>query len=519
MPPWPSTRRSPGSPRPVGSSGFPRSASAGGAGAVVARCFFVSCHRSVGCRGQIRNVKQLNLNPDSITLPVSEIVVHQCSRMLAPPVTRSLNMNESVPQPRHLRRMLIANRGEIAARIARSASMLGVETVAISAAGDGGTLHGRHADVVRELSGTGVAAFLDIEEIVKIAVETECDALHPGYGFLSESAELARQCRAAGVIFVGPEVDTLEIFGDKTRARELAASCGVPVLPGTSAEVSIEEAMQLWRGLPSGWGVMVKALAGGGGRGTRAVLDPGGLEEAFERCRSEAQASFGDGRIYVEAMMVGARHIEVQIVGDGVGGVRVLGERDCSLQRRHQKLIEIAPAPGLSGPLRRRLYEYASDMAAAVSYRGIGTFEFLVGPGPSGETDTIAFLETNPRLQVEHPVTEAVWGVDLVRTQIEIAAGATVDMLELPDVDPEAEPDAVAIEARVLAETMGEDGQPHPSGGQISRLELPGGPGVRTDHAVGVGTRPDPRFDSLLAKIVVHVPRADLATALKVLDR
>jgi len=317
-----------------------------------------------------------------------------------------------------LKTLLIANRGEIAIRIARSAAEMGIATVAIFSEDDAQSLHTRKADKAVGLSGSGVAAYLDGAQIVAAAKEAGCDAIHPGYGFLSENGDFARACAAAGIVFVGPSPETLDLFGDKTKARALAEKTKVPVLRGTAGDISLEEAAKF---LAAANGpIMLKALAGGGGRGMRVVRAADELEQAFERCRSEAQQAFGNGALYAEEFFERARHIEVQIVGDGTGAVSHLWDRECSLQRQRQKLIESAPALDLPEKLHQRLLDAAIALGHASHYKNLGTIEFLVDADGS---DRFAFIEANPRLQVEHTVTEEVTGLDLVRIQLDIAAG------------------------------------------------------------------------------------------------
>lgn len=382
-------------------------------------------------------------------------------------------------------RVLIANRGEIAVRIARAAAEAGIGCVAVYATDDAGSPHVSAADYAVALPGAGARAYLDIDAIVAAAKTQGCDALHPGYGFLSENPGLARACAAAGIVFVGPSPEHLETFGDKSAARALAAERGAPLIPGTGA-ISPEgaRAFQAEHGA-----IMLKARAGGGGRGMRAVLDPGELDAAFAACEREAQAAFGDGGLYAEKRIERARHIEVQIAGDG-SRVLAIGDRDCSLQRRNQKLVEIAPAT-LPHHLRNDLWRHAEALCAG--YRGLATVEFLVD-ADSGEA---FFLEVNPRLQVEHTVTEEVTGLDLVRLQFALAAGAALDL----DVPPAF---GVAIQARVNAETLSADGQVKPSSGTIGAWSPPGGPGVRVDAGVAAGTVVGAAFDSLLAKVIAR---------------
>ena len=356
-----------------------------------------------------------------------------------------------------IRKLLIANRGEIAVRIARSAAELGIASVAIHAADDAQSLHTRTADAVVALNGAGVAAYLDVEAIIGAARDTGCDTVHPGYGFLSENTHFAVACRQAGLLFVGPRPETLALFGDKGQARHFASSCGVPIIPGTSGPTSVEEARAFMASQGVGAAIMVKAIAGGGGRGMRPVTDPAQLATAMERCRSEAQQAFGNGDVYVERLFPRARHIEVQVLGDGAGAVTHLWERECSLQRERQKILEIAPAPFLRPAVRERLLRAATTLAAAADYLNAGTFEFLVDASDDSDAAAIAFIEANVRLQVEHTVTEAVTGIDLVRAQLKIAAGATLTELGLRQADIPA-PRGMAIQARVNLETMQPDG-------------------------------------------------------------
>jgi acetyl/propionyl-CoA carboxylase alpha subunit/acetyl-CoA carboxylase carboxyltransferase component len=407
---------------------------------------------------------------------------------------------------RPLTRLLIANRGEIAVRIVRAAAELGIASVAVCSTDDADALHVRLADEAWALGGTGPAAYLDAGRLVAAAAEAGCDAVHPGYGFLSEQAAFARLCEDAGLAFVGPQPDVLERFGDKAVARALAAGLGVPVLAGTEGPTPLDEAHAFVEAVLArgGSGDMLKAIAGGGGRGMRVVSSVSELAAAFERCRSEAMAAFGDGGLYVEELMRPARHVEVQVVGDGQGGVCHLGERECSIQRRNQKILELAPAPGLDPGVRDRLCDAALQMASAVSYRNVGTFEFLVDPVGS----RIAFIEANARLQVEHTVTEEVTGVDLVRTQLLLAGGRDLESLGL------TAPPATrgrALQLRINLETIQPDGSARPTGGVITAFTPPTGPGVRVDTSAYPGYVTNTRYDSLLAKLVVHTVDDDHA--------
>ena len=410
--------------------------------------------------------------------------------------------------------LLVANRGEIAIRVIRAAGELGIRTVAVFSEDDAQNLHTRKADLARPLEGRGVPAYLDIEQLLAVAREAGCDAVHPGYGFLAERADFARRCEEAGLAFVGPRPETLELFGTKVEARALAEEHGVAVVPGVSAAVSVDEAREFFAGLPQGAGMLIKAVGGGGGRGMRMVADSAEIDDAYERCRSEAEQAFGDPQLYVERLVPRARHIEVQIAGDDEGAISHFGERDCSIQRRHQKIIEIAPAPGLAPELRARITEAAVRLAKASSYRSLGTFEFLLDADAAGGDPEFWFIETNARLQVEHTVTEAVTGIDLVQLQLELAGGCSLAELGLPQAAIPA-PRGFAVQTRVNMETMQADGSTRPSGGMLTAFEIPSGPGVRTDSFGYAGYRSSPSFDSLLAKVVGHSPSPDLGDALR----
>ncbi|MEU1209793.1 carboxyl transferase domain-containing protein [Nocardia sp. NPDC005825] len=397
-------------------------------------------------------------------------------------------------------RVVVANRGEVAVRVVRTARELGYPTEVLHTAEDSASLAVRLADRSMTLPGNGAAGYLDIDAVVRAAAARGPGALvHPGYGFLSESAEFAAACAAADLTFVGPSPEVLRIFGDKVAARAAAERAGLTVLPATRAGAESAELVALLADHPDG--IMVKAAAGGGGRGMRPVTDPSRLAETIDRCRAEALAGFGDDRVYAEALVTRARHIEVQVVADGIVAT-TLGDRDCSVQRHRQKLIEIAPAPDLPAALRDRLHRDAIRIAEAVGCRGVITVEFLVEPG-SGDGDAkVWFLEVNPRLQVEHTVTEAVTGVDLVALQLDLAQGRT-----LAELDPtEHEPRGYAVQARVNAELLAADGTVLPSSGVIGRFDAPTGTGLRVDTAIHVGMRQGVQFDSLLAKVIAHAP-------------
>jgi acetyl/propionyl-CoA carboxylase alpha subunit/acetyl-CoA carboxylase carboxyltransferase component len=408
--------------------------------------------------------------------------------------------------------ILIANRGEISIRIARAASDLGRRTVAVWSEDDADSLHRRMADAAHPLAGKGPSAYLDMDAVVQAALDSGCDAVHPGYGFLSERAEFAQRCAAAGLTFIGPSVEHLALFGDKARAREAALAAGVPVSRGLDRSVTLEEARDFLDGLPKGQAMIIKALAGGGGRGSRVVTGVDELDAAYARCRSEAQAAFGVADVYVEAFLSRARHIEVQVLGDQTGDVTHLGERECSVQRRFQKVVEIAPAPGLDPDLRQRILDAALRLARSVGYTSLGTFEFLVDASGAPADPPFVFIEANARLQVEHTVTEAITGVDLVQAQIRLAEGASLADLGLPDPDAPS-PARFAIQARVNLESLAPDGSVRPSSGVLTAYEVPSGPGVRTDGFGYAGYRTSTAFDSLLAKVICSADGADAGPA------
>ena len=402
-------------------------------------------------------------------------------------------------------KLLIANRGEIAIRIARAAGDAGLATVAIHSADDAQSLHVRAADAACEIPGRGARAYLDIEAVISAARATGCDAVHPGYGFLSENAALARRCIEESIVFVGPSPDALDLFGDKAQAKALAKQCGVPIIEGTGGPTSLDEARAFLESLGSGGAIMIKAIAGGGGRGMRIVDDASKLEEAYARCQSEAMAAFGSDGVYVERLIRNARHIEVQIICDHFGAISHLWERECTVQRRNQKLIEVAPSPSLNDALRGRIIDAAKELAAAANYDNLGTFEFLVDNDARTSDQAFAFIEANPRLQVEHTVTEEVLGLDLVQSQLAVAAGATLGSLGLAQAYI-PKPRGFAMQLRVNMEVMDETGGTRPTGGTLALFDLPSGPGVRVDTFGYSGYRTSTAFDSLLAKVIVHSP-------------
>ncbi len=388
-----------------------------------------------------------------------------------------------------LRRVLIANRGEIAIRIAQAAAALDIESVAVHPASDALSLHTRIATEARLIGGPDdtVAAYLDLGALVGAALAAGCDCVHPGYGFLAERADFAQACAAAGLVFVGPTASTLSLFGDKVRARNLAGSLGIPVVAGSRGTVAAAAAAEQVAG-HLGYPVMLKAAAGGGGRGMRVVHHPDEMAEAFDRCRREAEGAFGDGSLFVECLLTRPRHVEVQILADGHGHVVHLHDRDCSVQLRHQKLVEVAPAPALDPGLRSRLQRDALAIGQEAGIVNAATVEFLVVP----ETGEHFFIECNPRIQVEHTVTEQVTGVDLVEAQFRLAAGASLDDLGLGTQEAVGPPRGFAVQARVVAT----------GAGTLTAYKEPSGPGVRVDACGYVGYRPSPAFDPLLAKVI-----------------
>ena len=399
------------------------------------------------------------------------------------------------------KKLLIANRGEIAIRIAQAAAELGLATAGLYSEDDAGSLHVRRVDEALALAGRGAAAYLDIAGVIAAAKAAGCDAVHPGYGFLSENADFAEACAAAQLAFVGPTPGQLGLFGDKARARAHAQKCKVPVLPGTGI-VALAGAAAFFREHAE-VGIVLKAIAGGGGRGMRLIRNVGDLADAFVRASAEAKAAFGNGDLYAERLVGRARHIEVQMVGDGAGGIVALGERECTLQRRSQKIVEVAPSPNLAPALAEKIIAAAITMAKAVQYRSLGTFEFLV------DGEAFFFIEANPRLQVEHTVTEEVWGIDLVKTQLRLAGGTTLAQTGIEAATPRGH----AIQLRINLETMTEDGSAKPGGGTLTVFEPPSGPGVRVDSYGYAGYRTNPNFDSLLAKLIVHSPSGDFGEA------
>jgi acetyl/propionyl-CoA carboxylase alpha subunit len=411
--------------------------------------------------------------------------------------------------------ILIANRGEIAVRILRACRELRLATVAVYSDADAHAAHVRLADVAVRIGPSAPAeSYLSIDALLEAAASTGADAVHPGYGFLAERAEFARRVTEAGLVFVGPTAAAIEKLGDKLAARRLAREAGVPVVPGTLEPAAVDGPDQLIEVAAEaervGFPLLVKAAAGGGGRGMRRV---GGVEDlavALQEGSREALAAFGDGRVYLEREIAPARHIEVQLLGDATGHVIALGERDCSLQRRHQKLVEEAPAPGLSMEERRELHALAVRIGVAARLTNAATAEFLRTPDGG-----VHFLEVNTRLQVEHGITELVGGVDIVREQLLLAGGRELSAEVLAAAERAADPGSHAIEVRIAAEDPGRDFVPTP--GLVRRWVMPTGPGVRVDTATEAGDRIPPEYDNLLAKVMVHAP--DRAAAIERLGR
>jgi acetyl-CoA carboxylase biotin carboxylase subunit len=403
-------------------------------------------------------------------------------------------------------RVLIANRGEVAVRVIRACRELGVETVAVYSTADLDSLHVRLADrAVHVGPPAPTRSYLNVPSLVAAAVTTGCEAVHPGWGFLAENAEFARACEENDLVFIGPRPETIETMGDKVAAKEAVARAGLPLVPGSNGRATLAQAQDL--GGAVGFPLLLKASAGGGGRGMRLVDSAAELESAFHTASAEAEAAFSDGSLYVEKALVGAHHVEIQVLGDGEGAVLTLGERDCSVQRRHQKLIEEGPSPAVTPELRAEMEEAARRACKTLRYRGAGTIEFLLA-----DDGRFYFIEMNTRLQVEHPVTELLTGVDLARAQLRIACGEG-----LPRVG-RAELSGHAIEIRVNAEDPTRDFLPSP--GTVTRFRPPLGPGVRVDTHLYEGYRIPPHYDSLIVKVIVWAEDrpAALARALRALS-
>jgi acetyl-CoA carboxylase biotin carboxylase subunit len=396
-------------------------------------------------------------------------------------------------------RVLIANRGEVAVRIIRACRELGVDAVAVYSTADRESLHVRLADRAVHIGPPLPAdSYLRIPSLVAAATTTECDAVHPGWGFLAENAAFALACEDNDLVFIGPRAETIETMGDKIAAKEAMAEAGVPLVPGSDGAVDIDQAREV--AAEVGFPVLLKASAGGGGRGMRLVQSAEELDAAYRTASSEAQSAFGDGSLYVEKAVVGARHVEIQVLGDGEGAVLTLGERDCSIQRRHQKLVEESPSPAVTPEIRAEMEGAAHRACKALRYRGAGTIEFLLDAEGG-----FYFIEMNTRLQVEHPVTELVTGIDLAHAQLAVAAGEGLPREGRADLRGHA------IEFRINAEDPAEDFRPAP--GRVSRFRPPLGPGVRVDTHVEEGYTIPPFYDSLIAKVIVWGEDREVAIA------
>jgi acetyl-CoA carboxylase biotin carboxylase subunit len=398
-----------------------------------------------------------------------------------------------------IKRLFVANRGEIALRVVRAAQALDLETVVGVSDADRISAAAQRADRALVLGpGPAAKSYLDARLVVQAAKASGCDALHPGYGFLSERAELARLCEDHGIVFVGPEPDMIDALGDKLRAREMAQAAGVPLVPGSGEIASAGDARRIAGQV--GYPVLLKAAAGGGGRGMVIVNDPSEIEAGYHRASAEAQAAFNDGTLFMERFVPLARHVEVQLVGDGKGEVVHFGERDCSVQRRYQKVIEEAPCVAMPDALRRQLHESAVKLAKSVGYRNAGTVEFLYDVG----REEIYFIEVNARIQVEHPVSEMVTGRDLVQEQLRIAGGQGLSVSQ-DDIVLSGH----AIECRINAEDTRRDFVPVP--GTVTRWRPPEGEGIRLDSHIAEGAVIPPFYDSMIGKLIVHAATRDAA--------
>jgi acetyl-CoA carboxylase biotin carboxylase subunit len=404
-------------------------------------------------------------------------------------------------------RVLVANRGEIAVRVIRALHELGIEAVAVYSTADEDALHVRLADrAVRIGPPSAAESYLRIPALIAAAETTGCEAVHPGYGFVSENADFVRACEDNDIVFIGPPAGVMERMGDKARAKAEMRAAGLPLVPGAEGIAGPDDALAAAEAL--GFPVLLKAAAGGGGKGMRAVAEAGELRDAYERASGEAQAAFGDGSLYVEKVITPARHVEIQVLCDDHGHVLTCGERECSVQRRHQKLIEESPSPALDAEQREEMEAAAERACRHIGYRNAGTFEFLVGPDGA-----FFFIELNARLQVEHPVTEAIVGIDIVREQVRIAAGDA--LAHGGRAGPRR---GHAIEMRINAEDPSRGFAPAP--GRIDRFRPPLGPGVRVDTFVEEGTTISPYYDSLIAKLIVvdNSRRLAIGRALRALD-
>jgi len=389
-------------------------------------------------------------------------------------------------------KILIANRGEIAVRIIRACKEMGIETVAVYSEADRKALHVLLADEAVCIGpDRSKDSYLNMQNIISATVLTGATAIHPGFGFLAENSAFARMCEDCNITFIGPKADTIDLMGNKSKARETMQKAGIPVIPGSDGEIeSIKDAAGLAERI--GYPVMIKASAGGGGKGMRAVYSPNDLERAFISAKNEAKAAFGDDKVYMEKLIVSPRHVEIQILADEYGNIIHLGERDCSIQRRNQKLMEEAPCPVMTKELRAKMGNAAVKVAKAAGYVNAGTIEFLLD-----NQNNFYFMEMNTRIQVEHPVTEMVTGIDLIKEQIKIAAGEKLAYRQ-KDIEFRGH----AIECRINAEDPKKGFMPCP--GLVNNVLFPGGPGVRVDSALYPGYRVPPCYDSMLAKIITH---------------
>jgi acetyl-CoA carboxylase biotin carboxylase subunit len=403
------------------------------------------------------------------------------------------------------KKVLIANRGEIALRVIRACKELGIRTVAVHSTGDPDSLHVRFADEDVCIGGSHAAeSYLNISSIISAAEITGADAIHPGYGFLAENDHFAEVCQSCNLHFIGPDAEMIRRMGDKALARQIMHDSGVPVIPGSEGVVdSLDDAGQVVEEI--GFPLMIKAKAGGGGRGMRMVRDKSELSGLFQAAQGEAAAAFGNPQLYIERLVERPRHVEVQVVGDSKGNKVHLGERDCSIQRRHQKLVEESPSPAVDTKLRNKLGRAAIQAMEAVGYQSVGTVEFLLD-----QQGQFYFMEMNTRIQVEHPVTEMVTGFDLIKEQIRVAAGEPLSFSQ-----KQVELTGHAIECRINAEDP--DNGFAPSPGFISSFHVPGGPGIRVDTHIYAGYTIPPYYDSMVAKIIVH--GHDRTEALSRLDR
>ncbi len=391
---------------------------------------------------------------------------------------------------REIKKVLIANRGEVATRIIRACKELGIRTVAIYSEADSKGIWVKKADEAYMIPGDPIQAYLNFYKIVDLAKQTRCDAIHPGYGFLSENADFARYCMKRGIIFIGPKPEHIALFGDKLSAKKAMRDVGVPVLPGTDEPITdVEEAKIIAKEI--GFPVIIKAAFGGGGRGMRIVYEPDEFETAFQSATAEAKKFFGKGDVFIEKFIPNPRHIEIQIMADKHGNVIHLGERDCSIQRRHQKIIEIAPSPRLKDETRRELFRVATRAMFKLGYENVGTMEFIVD-----EDENFYFIEMNTRLQVEHTITEVITGVDIVQRMINISQGE-----KLPFLQEEITFRGYSIQFRINAEDPRKNFAPSP--GKVTSYYSPGGPGVRIDAAVYKDYIIPPYYDSMVAKMIV----------------